>query len=69
LHGSAGSAGFVVGSGFAFASGVVDGFCALFGVVAAGFDLQAGVPSIAPANTTVRHIVWVVVSRFMWPEA
>jgi hypothetical protein len=67
VHGSAGSAGFV-GSGFAFASGVVEGFCALFGVVDAGFDLHAGAPSIAPANTTVRHMVWVV-SRFMSPKA
>ncbi len=39
---------------------------ALFdGVVFCGFLLpQAGAPSIAPANTTVRQIVWVV-SRFM----
>jgi hypothetical protein len=30
--------------------------------------LHAGAPSIAPANTTVRQIVWVA-SRFIGPEA
>jgi len=77
-HGSAppahGSAPGVAGVWFAV-SGAADWFVvsaagvALFdGVVFCGFLLpQAGAPSIAPANTTVRQIVWVV-SHFMGRE-
>src|SRR3569623_1589331 len=63
LHGSPGSVAGVAGSGFAFAvagSGVGAVLLAGAGVVGAGLALQPGVPSIAPATTTVRQIVWVL---------